>query len=262
MDDSLEIRHLRHLQDALDGKQGLLSDVPGTGISLLHGARLRKVFGHGGIAATHSLNVLDFNDLTNFQVKVSGADLQSSIATLSSTVADVTDGLASLEQALDALSQAAPSGGTTDNSGLLPNTGPATFTGNLTVTGAFYAGSLETGHALLIPRIVSPSGTDLAIRNHGNAGGLSISNATENVSVANSLALGAGGFIREHDTGGFRVLQTVNDARVNFAVSSQAVPSSLRFVSEPGCNIWCDNPGRTIQEWQLHDWGSAASGWG
>ena len=155
-DNSLEVRHVRFLQDSLDGKQALLSDVPGTGISLLLGARLRKVFGHGGIAVTHSLNPLDVNDPINFQVRVSGAELQSSIATLSATVADVSDGLTVVEQALDALSQAAPSA-----SSLLPNTGPATFTGALSVTGALSAGSLETGHGLLTPRIVAPASGDL-----------------------------------------------------------------------------------------------------
>ena len=71
-------------------------------------------------------------------------------------------------------------------------TRPATFAWNLVVTDAFFAGSLETGHALLTPLIVAPSGTDLAIRNYGNAGGLSVSNATGSVTVAHSLALGGG----------------------------------------------------------------------
>ena len=50
-------------------------------------------------------------------------------------------------------------------SNLLPNVGPATFTGNLTVTDAFYAGSLETGHGLLTPKVIAPSNADLALRN-------------------------------------------------------------------------------------------------
>ncbi len=53
-----------------------------------------------------------------------------------------------------------------NTSGPLRHVGPATFTGNLTVTNAFYAGSLETGHALLTPAIVAPSSADLAIRNY------------------------------------------------------------------------------------------------
>ena len=83
VDNSLEVRHVRLLQDALDGKAALLSDVPGTGISLLLGARLRKIFGHRGIAVTHSFNLLNVSDPDNFQLRVSGAELQSSIATLS-----------------------------------------------------------------------------------------------------------------------------------------------------------------------------------
>ena len=41
---------------------------------------------------------------------------------------------------------------------------------------------------------------------------------------------GCRGFIREHDTGGFRVHQAVHDAGMNFAVSSQAVPASSEVV--------------------------------
>ena len=59
---------------------------------------------------------------------------------LSTAQAPLAQSLVSgLEQALEELSQAAPSGGTVDTSGLLPNTGPATFTGSLQV------GSLQTG---------------------------------------------------------------------------------------------------------------------
>ena len=60
-DDALEIRHVRFLQDSLDSKQALLGDVPGTGVSLRYGTKLRKAYGHGGIAVTHSLNPQDIN---------------------------------------------------------------------------------------------------------------------------------------------------------------------------------------------------------
>ena len=99
-------------------------------------------------------------------------------------------------------------------SGLLPNVGPATFSGNLSpatfsrslsITGALYAGSLETGHALLTPAIVVASSADLAIRNYGNAGGLSISNTAGAVTFADSLKLG-GGRMFEHNNGSFRAL--------------------------------------------------------
>ena len=73
-----------------------MSDVQGTGISLILGAQLRKIFGHGGIAITHSLNQQNVSDPDNFQLKVSGAELQSSIATLSSTVAGVQQQLTAL----------------------------------------------------------------------------------------------------------------------------------------------------------------------
>ena len=85
---------MRFLQDSLDAKQALLSDVAGIGVSLQFGSKLRKAYGHGGIAVTHSVNLQDITDPTNFQVQASGAELQASIATLSSALADVTGGLA------------------------------------------------------------------------------------------------------------------------------------------------------------------------
>ena len=136
----------------------------------------------------------------------------------------MSDGLTVVEQALDALSQAAPSA-----SSLLPNTGPATFQGNLTVTDALYAGSLETGHALLTPRIVAPAPGDLAIRSYGNMGRLSTLNATGSVSIADRLLFG-GGSLSEHNNGSFRVLNLVHDVGVNIAVSSSSVPASSEVV--------------------------------
>ncbi len=79
--------------------------MAGTGVSWQFGLKLRKAYGHGGIAVTHSLNALDLNDPTNFQIKVSGAELQSSIATLSSALADVTDGLANKQPLLSETAQ-------------------------------------------------------------------------------------------------------------------------------------------------------------
>ena len=66
MDNSLEIRHVRLLQDALDGKQSLLSDVAGTGMSLILGTKLRRIFGSGGITVSHYVNSADLNDPSNF----------------------------------------------------------------------------------------------------------------------------------------------------------------------------------------------------
>ncbi len=86
VDDSLEIRHVRLLQSALDGKQSLLSDVAGTGVSLRLGTKLRQVFGHGGISVTHSLNSANLDDPTNFQVRISGEELQTAIAAVQQKV--------------------------------------------------------------------------------------------------------------------------------------------------------------------------------
>ena len=86
VDDSLEVRHVRLLQSALDSKQALLTDVAGTGVSLRLGTKLRQLFGHGGIAVTHYVNGADLNDPSNFQVRVSGEELQTAIAALQQKV--------------------------------------------------------------------------------------------------------------------------------------------------------------------------------
>ena len=64
-DNALEIRQTRFLQDTLDAKQGLLGDVPGTGVSLRLGGNLRKVYGHGNISVEHTVNMGDITDPTN-----------------------------------------------------------------------------------------------------------------------------------------------------------------------------------------------------
>ena len=69
---------------------------------MLYGTKLRKVFGHGGIAIEHTINLSDLADPTNFQIRISGAELQSSIGALSSALSDVGDGLASKQGSLSA----------------------------------------------------------------------------------------------------------------------------------------------------------------
>ena len=118
-DDALEIRHTRYLQDTLDGKQNLIGDVQGTGVSLRHGGNLRKVYGHGGVAIEATVNLADGADPTNMQLRVSGEQLQTSIASLGTNFAALSATVAGINP-----------------STFLPNTGPATLTGNLTVTGA------------------------------------------------------------------------------------------------------------------------------
>ena len=110
VDDSLEIRHVRFLQDSLDSKQALLGDVPGTGISLRYGTKLRKVFGHGGITVTHSLNQQDINDPTNFQLRISGEQLQPLITAEAPLAQSLVHGLA------DALNTASTSAVIADGS--------------------------------------------------------------------------------------------------------------------------------------------------
>ena len=78
-DDSLEVRHVRLLQDALDSKQSLLSDVTGTGVSLRLGTKLRKVFGQHGISVTHFSDPFDLAHPSTGQIQISAEELQTAI---------------------------------------------------------------------------------------------------------------------------------------------------------------------------------------
>ena len=143
VDDSLEVRHVRLLQSALDSKQSLLTDVTGTGISLRLGTKMRKVFGHGGISVTHYLNQADLSDPSNGQIQVSGTELQTAVA--------------DVQQKVSAFSTSA----------FLPATNMATWiTGNLNIQ------SMKANHAILTPLLLAAEENgELAIRNYGNWGG-------------------------------------------------------------------------------------------
>ena len=157
------------LQDALDSKQSLLSDVTGTGVSLRYGTKLRKLFGSGGIAVSHYVNSANLNDASNFHVKIDGAELQMAIA--------------AVQQKVSAFS----------STSFLPETTYATWvTGNLNIQAA------KATHVFLTPLILAPEqNIELCVRNYSNLGGLSISNATGNVHIPTGLTTGSAGLILE-----------------------------------------------------------------
>ena len=118
------------------------------------GTKLRKVFGSGGISVSHYVNSANLSDASNFQVQVSGAELQTAISALQQTVSAVS------------------------TSSFLPSTGPTSFTGNLNVQ------SLKITHVLLTPYLLAPEeNIELCIRNYWNFGGLTASNATGHFDV-------------------------------------------------------------------------------
>ncbi len=161
IDNSLEIRHVRLLQAAIDSKQALLSELAGTGVGVLYGTKLRRIFGSGGITVSHSLNSANLNDPSNFQIQVSGEELQTAISALQQTVSGLS------------------------TSSFLPRVGPASFTGNLQVQ------SMKITHVLLTPYLLAPEeNIELCIRNYWNSGGLSISNATGQVHFPTGLTTG------------------------------------------------------------------------
>ena len=77
-----------------------------------------------------------------------------------------------------------------DTSALLPNTGPATFTGNLTVTNKVSAGAFETDYGILAPHVIAGANSDLTLYNYGGTIALQVSNVNAKVAIAVGLTLG------------------------------------------------------------------------
>ena len=100
VDDALEIHHVRFLQDGLDSKQSLQGDVPRTGVSLRQGGNLSKVYGHAGIAVESTVDMADLANPTNFQLRISGEQLQPLITEQAPLPQNLVEGL------VDALSAA------------------------------------------------------------------------------------------------------------------------------------------------------------
>ena len=110
---------------------------------------------------SYCINPADLSDPSNFQIQVSGSELQTAIA--------------ALQQQMSSFSTAS----------FLPTTGPATFTGNLDVQ------SLKMSHVLLTPYLLAPEqNIELCIRNYFNCGGLSVSNATGQVYFPTGITTG------------------------------------------------------------------------
>ena len=65
------------LQDFLDTKQSLLSDVNGVGVSLIYGTKLRTIYGTDGIDVSIYLGAI--NDLSNYQIKISGSQIYNQL---------------------------------------------------------------------------------------------------------------------------------------------------------------------------------------
>ena len=102
-----------------------------------YGTKLRKVFGSGGITVTHYINGADLNDASNFQIQVSGTELQTAIA--------------NVQQKVSAFS----------TTGFLPETTYATWvTGNLNIQ------ACKATNVMLTPLLLAPeANVELAIRN-------------------------------------------------------------------------------------------------
>ena len=149
------------------------------------------MIGHGGISVTHSINTANLDDPSNFQVQVSGEQLQTA--------------LAAVQQKTSAFS----------TTGFLPDSYVTYITGNLNLH------STKAKFVILTPLLSAPEpNQELNIRNYLNFGGLSISNANGRVHVVSGLTTGVAGLIQElnvpvrhllydHDTGHkFRVGST------------------------------------------------------
>ena len=78
---SLAISDVANLQTSLDAKEALLYDHTGTGVTLRYGSELRRAFGANGISVLVPINIANPSDPENFNLKIDGSALQTSIAT-------------------------------------------------------------------------------------------------------------------------------------------------------------------------------------
>ncbi len=139
-------------------------------MGVLYGTKLRKVFGSGGISVSHYVNSANLNDPSNFQIQVSGGELQTAIA--------------NVQQKVSAFS----------STGFLPDPTYVTYiTGNLNIH------SMKAQYVMLTPLLLAPEeNIELAIKNYGAWGGLSISNANGRVHIPTGLTTGSTGLIQEY----------------------------------------------------------------
>ena len=118
------------MEAALASKLSSLTDVEGASSSLIsNGSQLTRIDGDGGIAVALTLSA-SLDDPTDNQVRVSGQAILDQIATKQDIV---TDGPLAINH-VSGLQAALDSAGGNDTSHLLPNTGPAQFSGDLHVT--------------------------------------------------------------------------------------------------------------------------------
>ena len=186
-----------NLSNSLALKQDQLQDVPGTGVSLLLGAdRLRKIYGHGGIVASHVFDLSEPDAVTNYQIRISAEALQTA--------------LANVQQKTGAMSTDA----------FVSNPDLSTY-----IAGTVRIRTLLINHALLSSLIVASSeNVDLAVRNWGNNGGFSVSNQDGKVVLATGLTLGGGG-LAEVSTNSVRALTWTHDIGHNIVCGTVPVLS-------------------------------------
>jgi hypothetical protein len=77
------------LQTEVSGKSPLLSSLAGTGTEFVFDSAngvLRKIYGNDGIVVDQSINLEDPNDPDNFQIRISGTSILTSLATKQDTL--------------------------------------------------------------------------------------------------------------------------------------------------------------------------------
>ena len=157
----LAISSVNLLQDALDAKQPLLSDVAGSGVSLKLGTKLRKAYGTNGISVSHFSNPFDLDDVRTGQLEISAEPLNTAITALQHK----TGGLSS--------------------TGFQTGSYTTYASGNLTAQTITTTGTIST------PLIQAPeANVELSIRNFNNVACLSLSNATAWVHFQAGLTTG------------------------------------------------------------------------
>jgi len=119
----------------LNQKQAILSDNAGTGVTLRDNTAMRRVFGTGGVNVTVPLNIADATDPQNYNLKIDGSALQTSIGSKQDALtssSSVAVGTLTAATEIIASTVKAPSGG-------------SVLLGNSASTGVFVASNGAVG---------------------------------------------------------------------------------------------------------------------
>ena len=177
----------------LAAKQDFLSDQTGTGVTLKSGNSLRKIFGTGGVNVTVPLNLADATDPQNFNLKIDGSALQTSIGSKQDALtssSSVAVGTLTAATEIIASTVKAPSGG-------------SVLLGNSASTGVFVASNGAVG-------ILKTSPTE-PLDVYGNAAISGTVTARGNITSSGQVSSTGGGY-DPYGNGGRAVISCITSS--------------------------------------------------